>query len=79
VPAPGLSAQTFAVGFGAVHWRSARWQAAHEHNNPSGLLKVMKAEPFDAFAVHPTRLAVYQLGNKGTARKLLKAWPVASS
>jgi hypothetical protein len=37
-------------------------------------LKVIEAEPFDAFAVHPASVAVYHLGNNGTARKLLKAW-----
>jgi hypothetical protein len=40
-------------------------------------LKVIEAEPFDAFAVHPVSVAVYHLGNNGTARKLLKAWRVA--
>jgi hypothetical protein len=39
-------------------------------------LEVIEAEPFDAFAVHPAGVAVYHLGNNGTARKLLKAWPV---
>ena len=39
-------------------------------------LKVIEAEPFDAFPVHPTNVSVYHLGNNGTARKLLKAWPV---
>ena len=39
-------------------------------------LEVIEAEPFDAFAVHPTSVAVYHLGDNGTARKLLKAWPV---
>jgi hypothetical protein len=39
-------------------------------------LKVIEAEPFDAFAVHPASVAVYHLGNNGTARKLLKGWPV---
>jgi hypothetical protein len=38
-------------------------------------LEVIEAEPFDAFAVHPSSVAVYHLGNNGTARKLLKAWP----
>ena len=37
-------------------------------------LKQMQAEPFDAFDVHPVALAVYQLGNNGTARTLLKSW-----
>jgi hypothetical protein len=38
-------------------------------------LKVIEAEPFEAFAVHPASVAVYHLGNNGTARKLLKNWP----
>jgi len=42
-------------------------------------LAVIEAEPFDAFTVHPAGVAVYHLGNNGTARKLLKAWPVTSS
>lgn len=37
-------------------------------------LNVIEAEPFDTFAVHPTGLAVYHLGNNGTARKQLNAW-----
>jgi hypothetical protein len=39
-------------------------------------LKAMQAEPFDAFDVHPISLAVYQLGNNGTARTLLESWPL---
>ena len=39
-------------------------------------LKAMQAEPFDEFDVHPVGLAVYQLGNNGTARARLKAWPL---
>jgi hypothetical protein len=38
-------------------------------------LKLIEAEPFDAFAVRPARVAVYHLGNNGTARELLKALP----
>jgi hypothetical protein len=41
-------------------------------------LKAMEAEPFDAFDVHPAGLAVYHLGNNGTARTQLKAWPLAT-
>jgi hypothetical protein len=37
-------------------------------------LKAMQAEPFDAFDVRPAGLAVYHLGNNGTARTLLKSW-----
>jgi hypothetical protein len=42
-------------------------------------LKVIEAEPFDAFPVHPSSVSVYHLGNNGTARKLLKGWPVTNS
>jgi hypothetical protein len=38
-------------------------------------LKAIEAEPFEPFAIHPARVAVYHLGNNGTARKLLKSWP----
>jgi hypothetical protein len=37
-------------------------------------LKVIEAEPFDPFPVHPASVAVYHLGNNGTARKLLREW-----
>jgi len=42
-------------------------------------LKVIEAEPFDAFTVHAAGVAVYHLGNNGTARALLKDWPLAGS
>ena len=41
-------------------------------------LKVIEAEPFDAFPVHPSSVSVCHLGNNGTARKLLRAWPASS-
>lgn len=41
-------------------------------------LKVIEAEPFEAFAVHPASVSVYHLGNNGTARTLLKGWPVTN-
>jgi hypothetical protein len=41
-------------------------------------LQAMQAEPFDQFDVHPAGLAVYHLGNNGTARTRLKSWPLAS-
>ena len=41
-------------------------------------LKVIEAEPFEAFPVHPASVSVYHLGNNGTARALLKSWPIAS-
>jgi hypothetical protein len=39
-------------------------------------LEAIEAEPFDAFDVHPAAVAIYQLGNSGAARKLLKRWPL---
>jgi hypothetical protein len=42
-------------------------------------LEVIEAEPFDAFPVHPASVAIYHLGNNGTARKLLKQWPADSA
>jgi hypothetical protein len=41
-------------------------------------LEAMQKEPFEAFAVHPAALSVYHLGNNGTARTLLKTWPLGS-
>jgi len=38
-------------------------------------LERIEAEPFDAFAVHPASVAIYQLGNSGAARSELMAWP----
>ncbi len=37
-------------------------------------LETIEAEPFDPFPIRPTGLAVYHLGNSGTARTELKAW-----
>jgi 2'-5' RNA ligase len=39
-------------------------------------LKTLQAEPFEAFDIHPIGLAVYQLGNNGTARRRLNSWPL---
>ncbi len=41
-------------------------------------LKIIEAEPFDAFEVHPAGVAVYHLGNNGTARKILKDWALTN-
>ncbi|MEV8094528.1 hypothetical protein [Kitasatospora sp. NPDC085879] len=38
-------------------------------------LRTIEAEPFDAFTVRPAAVAVYQLGNSGAARRLLRTWP----
>jgi hypothetical protein len=37
-------------------------------------VKQMKAEPFEAVTFHPAGVAIYQLGNFGTASKKLKKW-----
>jgi hypothetical protein len=42
-------------------------------------LKVIEAEPFEAFPVHPSSASVSHLGNNGTARKLLKGWRVTAA
>jgi hypothetical protein len=36
-------------------------------------LKVIEAKPFASFAVQPAGVAVYQLGNSGAARAMLKS------
>jgi hypothetical protein len=41
-------------------------------------LKAIEAKPFDAFNFHPAAVAVYHLGRSGTARKLLKIWPISN-
>jgi hypothetical protein len=41
-------------------------------------LKTIEAEPFHPFAVRPSSVAVYHLGNSGAARKLLRAWPLGN-
>jgi hypothetical protein len=42
-------------------------------------LEVIEAEPFAPLTVHPAGVAVYHLGNNGTARTLLRAWPVPAA
>lgn len=39
---------------------------------PLDYLAKIESEPFDEFTFHPAQLAVFQLGNNGTASKLLK-------
>ena len=59
--------------------------AAGQHFNPhvtigvarENYLKKMLAEPFETFTFQPTGASVYQLGTFGTARKELKAIPLA--
>jgi len=59
-----------------------------EHSGPNYLAHVtigtariedftaLEAEPFDGFTVHPAAIAVYHLGNNGTARTQLHHWPL---
>ena len=39
-------------------------------------LEAVEAEPFEPFDVRAEAVAVYQLGNNGTARRMLRVWPV---
>ena len=39
-------------------------------------LKVIEAEPVEPPTVRAAGVAVYHLGNNGTARELLSEWPV---
>jgi hypothetical protein len=39
-------------------------------------LEAVEAEPFEPFDVRAEAVAVYQLGDNGTARRKLRAWPV---
>jgi hypothetical protein len=41
-----------------------------------GDLEAVEAEPFEPFDVRAEAVAVYQLGNNGTARRKLQSWPV---
>jgi hypothetical protein len=41
-------------------------------------LKEIEAATFDASDVHPASVAVYHLGNNGTARQQLKAWALST-
>jgi hypothetical protein len=57
-------------------------KATGKHFNPhvtvgiasEDYLKKLLAEPFNAFTFSPAGASVYQLGNFGTARKMLNAW-----
>jgi hypothetical protein len=42
-------------------------------------LKIIEAEPFEPSTVRAAGVAVYHLGNNGTARALLKDWPLTDS
>jgi len=45
---------------------------------PIGFLGQMEAEGIETFTFHPSAIAIFKLGNNGTARKKLKAWPEIS-
>jgi hypothetical protein len=38
------------------------------------LLAKLKAEPFQPISFHPAEIAIYQLGNVGTAQRKLAGW-----
>src|SRR5271154_1178445 len=42
-------------------------------------LEVIEAEPFEPSTVRAAGVAVYHLGNNGTARELLKEWPLTDA
>lgn len=46
---------------------------------PLGFLEGIEAGSFDKFTFHPAAIAVFKLGNNGTARKQLKAWQALQS
>ena len=41
-----------------------------------GDLEALEAEPFEPFGVLAEAVAVFQLGNNGTARRRLRTWPL---
>jgi len=44
-----------------------------------GDLEALETEPFQPFDVHPVAVAVFHLGNNGTARRRLRTWPPADN
>jgi hypothetical protein len=42
-----------------------------------GHLKIMESDAFASFAVHPSSVSIYHLGNNGTARSCLQTWSVS--
>lgn len=42
---------------------------------PLAFLEAIEAGPFDGFKIHASAMAVFKLGNNGTARRQLRAWP----
>ncbi|SOC47341.1 hypothetical protein SAMN05892877_1293 [Rhizobium subbaraonis] len=46
---------------------------------PLDLLGQIEAQPFEEFAFSPSAIAAFKLGNNGTARRELKAWPAVPS
>jgi hypothetical protein len=41
---------------------------------PLDFLVANEAAPFDAFTFHPAGIAVFKLGNNGTAQEIMKSW-----
>ena len=76
---PGINATTIAYVARFVPDHCASNYEAHLSIGMArrGDLEAVEAEPFEPFDVRAEAVAVYQLGNNGTARRRLRAWPVA--
>jgi hypothetical protein len=60
-----------------VEWSRSMCPPRSARANTS--LEVIEAEPFEPSTVHAAGVAVYHLGNNGTARALLKEWALTNS
>jgi hypothetical protein len=56
-------------------WKTFDWISS-EADSPGIFCDGHRGRAVRRLCVHPASVAVYHLGNNGTARKLLKAWPV---
>lgn len=45
---------------------------------PLDLLGAVEAKPFEELEFHPSTLAIFKLGDNGTARRRLASWPVSA-
>ncbi len=75
---PGVNATTIAYVASFVPDRCASNYEAHLSIGLGrrGDLEALEAEPFEPFDVRAAAVAVFQLGNDGTARRSLREWPV---
>ena len=78
---PGINATTVAY---VAHFVPDHCASSYEAHLSIGMarrrdLEALEAEPFEPFDVHAEAFAVYQLGNNGTARRRLRAWPAEES